>query len=143
MNVHLVDYSPPNGDYVRYIEQLMQRSEAAVAAQVSQAGAVPPQRSSTPAPHHLPGRSEGPPDLKELLGQLIQSRNKSRGKRQELAKPGKPKGAQAAPAWWWWVVVAVIVAGAVLPYGLGWLAIVVFILWRMAKSASGKGGGKS
>ncbi|WP_423460031.1 hypothetical protein [Ottowia sp. VDI28] len=36
--VQLVDHSPPNGDYARYIEQLMQRSEAAAAAQVAQAG---------------------------------------------------------------------------------------------------------
>ncbi len=139
--VQLVDHSPPNGDYARYIEQLMQRSEAAAAAQVAQAGGARPV-SSVPAAHTLPGRREGPPDLKELLGQLIKSKV-PQGKRSGLAKAGQPKGVAAVPAWWLWAVVAVIVAGVIFPYGLGWIVVVVFILWRMAKSASSKGGRKS
>ncbi len=132
----LVDHSPPNGDFASYIEELMRRSEAAT---VSHAAHLAESVTSSPAQatRALPVKREGPPDLAELLSKWL--------KRPGLAKGEglKAKDAQPLPAWWLWVAGALIIVGVIFPYGMGWLMLVVFVLWRMAKSSAGRGRKKS
>ncbi|WP_028605089.1 hypothetical protein [Ottowia thiooxydans] len=118
----LIDHSPPNGDYVRYLEKLMQPSGVAMHASPSvTAGANHVSSASTPVA--VPG-AEGPPDLVELLNKLI--------KKPKLRAEGK-----GTATWWLWVAMALVIAGVLFPVAMGSVAVVAFVLWRAVKSLSG------
>jgi len=152
MNMELIDYSPPAGDYVRYIDELMElasQGEAVAKAppqlvntvQAAPPGAVaktrPKLRASrkfsvtlptTAAPGQAPALSAnaGPPDLDELWSRLI-GKSASAGASADLPKGWK---------WWSWAAVAIVVAGVLFPIALVPLAIVAYVAWRVAKATA-------
>lgn len=136
MSTQLVDNSPPNGDYVRYIDQLMQRSHAA-AVQKAQAehGTQTLQQSAAATLPAVPGQTQGPPELAELMRRVF--------KKSMPVASDKSKSMPVVAVWWLWVAVALIVAGVFFPMGIGWIAIIAFVLWRVSKAASGVKGRKS
>ena len=142
MGVDLIDNSPPNGDYVRYIEALMQTTAQGVGvAPTPQAGTAPrhsaPRLGRSSSKASVPDQEAGlpntrgpagPPDLGELMTELLEKLS---------GKPGS-KGGQAIPAWWPWVAVAVVITGVLFPIAMAPLAIAAFVAWRFFNAPSGK-----
>ena len=130
MNTQLVDYSPPNGDYVRYIDQLMQRSQNSAALQKTavEQGSVPAHASSRPSAPGAPGQTAGPPELAELMRKVF--------KKSGLTPSSAASNVPVVAVWWVWVAVALVIAGVLLPMGIGWIAVAAFALWRVSKVAS-------
>lgn len=137
MSPHLIDHTPPNGDFARYIDKLMQEAEGAqlnpVAVPGKTARSTSPRTavrkpSSAPAAPSAPSgavtRAEGPPDLVELVNKVF--------KRSSVPKEGKSAG-----AWWPWVAMALVVVGVIFPVAMGTVAVIAFVVWRALKSLSG------
>lgn len=145
MSVHLIDNSPPNGDYVRYIDALVQKTTQGAGiepiSQVAEEPSAPASRrrrasSGAQGPalnSSLPDARgpSGPPDLSGLMSELLT----------RLSGELVSKGSQAISAWWPWVAVAVVMTGVLFPVAMAPLAIVAFIVWRFLYSPSGKGKG--
>ena len=145
MSVHLIDHSPPNGDYVRYIEALMQESGQSVGLEPAPQESVAPgvrvagrgrATSKEQGPAQSPGLAKarmpsGPPDLGELWSEFLR----------RLSGKHVSEGSPAVSAWWPWVAIAVVITGVLFPFAMAPLAIVAFIVWRMIKPPPGKGKG--
>ena len=139
MDIQLIDQSPPDGDFVRYIDQLMERSQAAATMpnmQKGQSQVAPspgkPARKARPA---APGQTEGPPELAELLRKVFNGTG--------MVPSAKSKGMPVVAVWWIWAAVALIVAGVFFPVGIGWIVIIAFVLWRISKAAAAAKGRKA
>ncbi|MET4579331.1 hypothetical protein [Ottowia thiooxydans] len=139
MSSQLIDHTPPNGDFARYIDKLMREAEIAqqstVAVPAKTAGSASP-RTAVPAQPRPPGatsavatRSEGPPELVDLVNKVF--------KRSSLPKEGKSAG-----AWWPWVAMALVVFGVIFPVAIGTVAVIAFVVWRALKKLSGTRGAR-
>lgn len=130
MNHQLIDYSPPDGDYVRYIDQLMQRSQTSAASHKAEMeqGSPAQRPAGSQAPHGAPGQTVGPPELVELMRRIF--------KKPASAPSVTSSGMPVVAVWWIWVGVALVIAGILFPMGIGWIVVVAFVLWRLSKAAS-------
>ncbi|MBH1965336.1 MAG: hypothetical protein I8H77_13420 [Comamonadaceae bacterium] len=139
MSPQLIDHTPPNGDFARYIDKLMQEAENAQQTPVAVPGktarstsprtAVPAQPREPGATSAAASRSAGPPDLMEVMNKVF--------KRSSLPKEGKRAG-----AWWPWAAMALVVFGVIFPVAIGTVAVIGFIVWRALKTLSGTRGAR-
>jgi len=122
-----LEQGPPGGDYVRYIERLVERSAALLQHQVEHGGPPAAAPASPPAVAPAPASRTPRPRI-------------------ELPK-GLPQGAVGAAAqrfpllWRWrWLLAALLVALCVVwPELLAWLVFVAVLAWQQVRGKGGRG----
>jgi len=123
-----LEQGPPGGDYVRYIERLVERSAALLQHQIEHGGPPAAAPASPPAAAPVPA-SRSPRAPRPRIG-LPRS----------LPQGAVGVAAQRFPLLWRWLLAALLVALCVVwPGLLTWLVFVAVLVWRQVRGKGGRG----